>query len=70
MTPTATAFLPPAGVPGAPAPPAGVPDAPATTVSPEIATDEPSPSNSVPSEAVSFAVWVMSAQPLAGLTKT
>jgi hypothetical protein len=44
--------------------------APATIESPAIATDEPRKSPPTPSEAVSFAVSVMSVQPLTGLTKT
>src|SRR5215831_4606502 len=44
--------------------------APATTVSPEIATDNPSRLTEAPSEAVSFAVWVRSVHPEPGLTNT
>jgi hypothetical protein len=40
------------------------------TVPPETATDTPSRSREAPSEAVSFAVWVPSAQPERGLTNT
>src|SRR6266545_3854247 len=46
------------------------PGAPATTVSPDIATPQPSKSPAAPSEAVSLAVSVPLAHPFAGVTKT